>query len=183
MGYHTNQDCTAVTKHYIMNVMFFAKFFFFILLSLLFYYIWVEFKETLWPDFIKYLIFPLVFFFFNYGFLKLILGFIEYYNYLFIIKNDQIIIINCSFILKDDIEVIDSLKVIKVDSFSRGLVANLLSYGTIVIELQSREVRSFRFMPDPFRLLKKIQEQKVSILQRRGKKVLSDKEEYMNVKE
>jgi hypothetical protein len=78
--------------------------------------------------------------------------------------------------------VIDSLKIIKVDSFSRGLISNILSYGTIVIELQSREVRSFRFMPDPFRLLKKIQEQKVSILQRRGKKILSDQEEYMNVK-
>ena len=157
--------------------MFFGKFVFFLLLSCLFYFVGVNFSEALGPDIIKYIVFPLSFVFFNYSFLKLILWFIEYYNYLFIIKDDQIFIINCSFLLKDDIEIIDSIKVIKVDSYSRWLFSNILWYGTIVIELQSREVRSFRFMPNPFKLVRKLQEQRDSILKKRSTKFVAVKED------
>lgn len=177
MSYHSGSDCTAVTKHYILSFMFIAKFLFFVFLSCVFYYFGVSFQEDLGREFILYIIFPLSFFFFNYGFLKLILWMIEYYNYIFIIKEDQIYIVNCSLFMKDDIEIIDSFKVIKVDSYSHGLVANLLWYGTIVIELQSREVRSFRFMPYPFKLVKKLQEQRNMILEKRSKKYVTLKEE------
>ncbi len=177
MSYHSGSDCTAVTKHYILSFMFIAKFVFFVFLSAVFYYFGTAFQEDLWKEFILYIIFPLSLFFLNYWFLKLILGTIEYYNYIFIVKEDQIYIVNCSLFLKDDIEIIDSFKVIKVDSYSHGLVANILWYGTIVIELQSREVRSFRFMPNPFKLVKKLQEQRNMILEKRSKKYVTLKEE------
>ncbi len=173
MGYYQNQESLAITKHYLMAYVSVAKFVFFLLLSCLFYYIGIQFWEELGNEFVTYIIFPLSFFFLNYGFLKLMLGWIEYYNYLFIIKDDQIFVINCSLILKDDIEIIDSFKIIKVDSFGRGLMANIFHYGTVVIELQSREVRSFRFMPDPFRLVRELQKQRDMILSERAKRYIS----------
>jgi len=164
--YPTN-SYTIVRKHYVLAVLFLLRFVFMLFIALLLIYICVKFKANIWDELIIYVFFPSIFIIFNYSFIKLILWIIEYFNYLFIIKEDQIFIINCSLLMRDDIEVIDSFKIIKVDSFSRWFLANILNYWTITIELQSREVRSFRFMPNPYRLIKKLEEQKNQVIKDR----------------
>lgn len=173
---------TIIKKHYILTVVYMLKFVSLMLLSFFFFSLSLKFRIVIWEDVTRYVLFPIVFFMFNYAFFRLILWFIEYYHYLFIIKDDQIFVINCSLILRDDIEVIDSFKIIKVDSFSRWLFSNVIWYWTIVIELQSRETRSFRFMPKPYKLIKLLENQRDFVLLDRKKKYISVAEWWTEIK-
>ncbi len=76
--------------------------------------------------------------------------------------------------MRNDIEVIDAFKIIKVDAYSRGIIPNIFSYGKLIIELQTREERLFRFMPKPYTLLKYLQEQREQVLENRKKKYIVD---------
>lgn len=172
-SFHSQDWYTIIKKHYILTFAYMLKFVCLIVFSLFLLSFSLEYRIMIWEDVTRYVFFPIIFLMFNYSFSKLILGFIEYYHYLFIIKDDQIFIINCSLILRDDIEVIDSFKIIKIDSFSRWFFSNIIWYWTIVIELQSRETRSFRFMPNPYRLIKLLEEQRDSVLLDRKKKYIA----------
>lgn len=177
MSYHTQDWYTIIKKHYILTYLMVIKTSLILILAILLFFISYIYKEQLWDQITTYIFFPIVFVLFNYAIFRLILSFIEYFNYLFIIKDDQIYIINCSLLLRDDIEVIDSFKIIKVDAFSRWLFSNIMWFWTIVIELQSREIRSFRFMPKPYKLIKILEEQRDFILLDRKKKYITVSEE------
>ncbi len=174
MAYFQGNWYTIVKKHFIIVILLFIKALFVLFLGLFIFFISIEFRTYIWEDFARYIFFPLVFFLVNYSIIKLVLWLIEHYNYLFIIKDDQIFIINCSLIMRDDIEVIDSFKIIKVDSFSRWFISNIIWYWTIVIELQwNEETRSFTFMPKPYKLIKKLEEQRNKVLMDRKKKYIA----------
>lgn len=177
MAYYSGDWYTIIKKHFVLVILLFLKSIFILLISFFIFLVSLKIMETSSHDLTAYLFFPLVFFLVNYSIIKLILWLIEHYNYLFIIKNDQIFVINCSFILRDDIEVIDSFKIIKVDSFSRWFFSNIIWYWTIIIELQwHEETRSFTFMPKPYKLIKKLEEQRNMVLTDRKKKYISVEE-------
>lgn len=121
-----------------------------------------------------FIMFPVVFILVNYAFFRLIFALIEYYNHLFIIKGDQIFIIDATIILKDDIEIIEAFKIIKLDAYSRGFWSNFLSFWKIIVELQTKEERSFRFIPHPYEMLAKLKEQREFVLESRKKRYIVD---------
>lgn len=112
----------------------------------------------------------------NYAFLRLVLSIIDYYHTIIIVKGEQIFIIHCTIIMQDDMEVIDSYRITKVDVFSHGIIANLIGYGNLVIEQQRDDVRTFHFIPDPYRILKILKEQKQQVIEDRRKKYIVSEE-------
>lgn len=130
--------------------------------------------SVLWKEFTLYILIPLIVVLIHYAFFRFIFYLIEYYNYLFIIAQDQIFIINTSFILQNDIEVIDAYKIIKLDAYSRWFFSNILSYGKILIEIQTNEQKWFVFMPHPFKLLSFLQIQREFVLENRKNKYILD---------
>lgn len=165
---------TIVKKHYILAILYLVKFVFILFFAFILFVIWVKFREKLWVDVTNYVFLPLVLILVNYSFARLILWFIEYYNYLFIISWDQIFIINSSLVLRNDIEVIDAFKIIKLDAYSHWFFSNFLSFWKIIIELQTKEERIFRFIPKPFKLLNLLKVQRNEVLENRKKKYIID---------
>jgi hypothetical protein len=134
---------------------------FFILISGVIYYFRSQFFVWLIEiEWIEYIFFSIVFLLLNYAFLNLISSIVEYYNDLIILHKDQIIILKSSLILKDDMEIIDIYKVMKIDWFKRGLLQNILWYGNIIIEQQKDDVRVFHFISNPHNILKLLRMQK-----------------------
>ena len=82
----------------------------------------------------------------------------RYYNKLFIIAKDRIILIEGSLILQEDTEVMDLSKVMKVDVSCHGFFANVFNFGSLTIEQQKNEVRIIHFVPDPYHILRIIRE-------------------------
>lgn len=165
---------TIVRKHWVLALLYLVKFIFVFILACILFYVATSYRESLWEEVVLYIFFPLIFILVNYSFFKLILAMIEFYNYLFIISWDQIFVINASLIMRNDIEVIDAFKIIKLDAYSRWFISNVFSYGRITIELQTKEERIFRFMPHPYTLLKYLQEQREEVLENRKKKYIVD---------
>ena len=89
-----------------------------------------------------------------------------------IIQDDHVAIIKASLILKDDIEIIDSYRVMKIDAFCRWFFSNILWYWNLVIEQQKDDVRTFHFIPDPYKVLELLREQKQNVLDERKKKYI-----------
>lgn len=172
--YREQDGNIIVRKHWGLLFLYLIKFIFILLFAVVLSFIGVFYKEALGDELVLYLILPLVLALVNYSFLKLILALIEFYNYLFIISWDQIFVINASLIMRNDIEIIDAFKIIKLDAYSRWFISNVLSYGRITIELQTKEERIFRFMPHPYKLLKHLQEQREQVLENRKKKYIVD---------
>lgn len=183
MSYYLTDWETIVLKHGLLKYLAIFKFIFLLFIIVMVTYIWVSFKEVIWNDLLLYVFFPFCFFLLNYTFIKLVLWLIEYYNYMFIIKDDQIIIINSSFILRDDIEIIEAYKIIKMDSYSRWLFSNIIWFWNVVIELQTKEERTFRFMPNPFRLINKLKAQRDYVLENRRKKYIVDDFDDIKIEE
>ncbi|USN58226.1 MAG: hypothetical protein H6767_08120 [Candidatus Peribacteria bacterium] len=123
-----------------------------------------------------YVLFVLIMVVLNYAFLRLVLSIIDYYHTIIIVKGEQIFIIHCTIIMQDDMEVIDSYRITKVDVFSHGIIANLIGYGNLVIEQQRDDVRTFHFIPDPYRILKILKEQKQQVIEDRRKKYIVSEE-------
>jgi len=172
-----NCDCTIIKKHFILLLFSILKFIFFLFLSFIIYKIYILLWDKLiWDNFyIKYILFFFIFVLLNYSFLKFILDIIEYNNNLIIIQKDHIIILKASLILQDDIEIIDSYRVMKVDAFCHWILSNLLWYWNLVIEQQKDDVRVFHFIPTPFKILKTLREQKeLVLLERKKKYIVSD---------
>lgn len=165
---------TIVRKHWVLALLYLIKFVLIFVLACILFYIAMKYKEALGQEVVLYIFFPLVFILVNYSFLRLILWMIEYFNYLFVISWDQIFIINSSLILRNDIEVIDSFKIIKLDAFSRGFFANLLLFWKVTIELQTKEERVFHFIPRPYKLLDCLKDQREKVLENRKKKYIVD---------
>lgn len=149
------------------------KFIFFILLSFFLY--WLSFKVTkAYPDieYINVIFFWFVFFTLNYAFISLILSVIYYYFDLIVVYKDQIVMIKCSLILRDDIEIVDAYRIMKVDGYSRGFFANIFWYWNLIIEQQKDDVRIFHFIPKPYKILLIIKKQRDAVLEERKKKYI-----------
>ncbi len=172
--YKEHNENIIVRKHWIIFFLFLLKFIFILIFAIILSFIWVFYREALGDELVLYVILPSVLILVNYSFFKFILSVIEFYNYLFIITWDQIFIINASLIMRNDIEIIDAFKIIKLDAYSRWFISNILWYGKIIIELQTKEERIFRFMPHPYILIKYLQKQRALVLENRKKKYIVD---------
>jgi len=129
------------------------------------YYLSLKFNDTIWWDVNHYFIFPLIFIFINYAFIKLILWYIKFYNDLLIIYKWHLIVIKSSLIYKDNIEFIDINKITKLDTYCNWIIANFMWFWNLVAEQQRDEVRTFHFVPNPFKALKILNEEKQNILE------------------
>jgi len=96
----------------------------------------------------------------NYWFFKFTLWLIKYYNNLIIVGPEQIIIIKSTLLLQDKIESLDSFKIMKLDSISQGFFSNIFGYGNLVIEQHNDELRTFHFIPKPYKVVSCIKKQK-----------------------
>lgn len=174
MSYFSQDGYSIIKKHYIIILLYCLKFSFFLFIAFLIGYIWITYRTIIGEDLVTYLFFPLVFILVNYSFFKFIFGTIEYFNYLFIIHNDQIFIINSSLIMRNDIEVVDTFKIVKLDAYTRWFFSNLLSFWKIIIETQTKEERVFRFMPKPYQLLDILKKQRQIVMEERKKRYIVD---------
>lgn len=179
MGHFTVANWyTIIRKHIIMPILRIIKFIFLLLISVFLY--WVSFKVMQqYPDveYLNWIFFVFIFGLVNYAFLSFIFYLIYYYFDLIVIYKDQIVMIKCSLLLRDDIEVIDAYRIMKVDGFSRGLMANIIWYGNLVIEQQKDDVRTLHFVPKPYKILLIIQKQRTALLDERKKKYIITEEE------
>lgn len=149
-----------VKRHGILIFLDIFKFIFSLLFIFFLYWFYFRYKSVfIWDlNFIRILFFIFIFIILNYIFFKYILSLIEYYNNLIVIHDNKISIIKCSLILKDDVEAINPLKIMKIDVFSHWLISNILNFWNLVIEQQKDEVRIFHFIPRPERLLQIIRD-------------------------
>lgn len=152
---------TLIGRNILLLIIKIIKSLFFILISLIIFYFSMKFYDKLINiDSLKYMSFIIVFLLINYAFLSLVSSVIEYYNDLIILHEDQIIILQSSLILKDDMEVIDIHKIISLDWFKRGLIQNILWYWDIIVEQQKNEVKVLRFISQPHQILNLLRSQK-----------------------
>lgn len=169
MKYYFNSDNNIIIKRHIIILFYpFAKFAFALILILFLYFISITFLPNSWDNviwnYIKTIDFVFILILLNYSFFSLIFAIISYYNNIIIIWKDNIIQIKCTLFLQNDIEVIDSYRIVKVDSFSHGIIANTLWYGEIIIEQQKNEVKTFHFIPNTYNVLNIIKKQRENIL-------------------
>lgn len=151
-------DSTIVTRHPIYLLYLVAKGILFLAVALGIGAVFTLYKNEVPEDLVRFFIFPAVIALANYSLLQLVLGVIRYYNKLVIIVRDRIIIVTSSLFLKEDIEIMDLSKVMKIDVECHGLLPNLLNYGILIIEQQKNDVRIMHFVPDPYTVLRIIRE-------------------------
>ena len=161
--YFETGDCTILKRHFFLLLFSILKFIFLLTLAGVLYYVsdtYLVGDAHMVSSWLAYVLFVLIMVVLNYAFLRLVLSIIDYYHTIIIVKGEQIFIIHCTIIMQDDMEVIDSYRITKVDVFSHGIIANLIGYGNRVIEQQRDDVRTLHFIPDPYRILKILKEQK-----------------------
>lgn len=158
MGYINHKDYTIIKKHFLMLLYHITKFVFRWIITVVLIFSAVYFREKIWEDYLNLLFFPLLLIFILYSFVSLVLWLIEYYNDLVIFLHDKIIIINSTFYLKDDLEIIDVSKIMKIDIACHWFFANFLGYWNLIIEQQRDELFTLRFIPNPYRALELFRE-------------------------
>ncbi|MCH2188449.1 hypothetical protein MK079_01310 [Candidatus Gracilibacteria bacterium] len=124
-----------------------CKFIFFASISGVLFYMVFRFHHVLAPISCDWPLFIIAFILLQYAFFRFISDFVKHYNKLIVIHDDSIIILNASLILKDDIEILDARKIIKIDKMSRGIISNLMGFGNIIMEQQNNDVRTFHYVP------------------------------------
>ncbi len=166
--------CVVIRRHFILKLFPILKFSFFIFLSLIIYFIYYKIWHKIDGEmtYLLYVLLSFIFIIVNYAFIKFILDIIEYYNDLIIVSDDHIFIIKSSLILKDDLEIIDSYRVMKTDAYCHWFLANIFWYWNLVIEQQKDDVRVFHFIPSPYKVLKILRDQKKFVLDERKKKYI-----------
>lgn len=121
----------------------------------------------------------------NYAFISYILYFIEYNNNIIIVSKDHIYIIRTSLILVDDIEVLDPYRIMRLDVVCHGLVSNILDYWNLIVEQQQDDtkewIKTFHFIPNPYKLLSLIKEQRKQVLEERKKKYIISWNEWAKI--
>lgn len=168
---------TVLRRHIILPIIRIIKFLFLLTVSGFIY--WTFFKiSNLYPDIenLNIIFFAFIFGIINYAFISLILSFIYYYFDLIVIYKDQIVMIKCSLILRDDIEIVDAYRIMKVDGYSRGIFPNIFWYWNLIIEQQKDDVRIFHFVPKPYKILLIIKKQRDAVLEERKKKYIISEE-------
>lgn len=147
----------------------------FLILSWILFFIAIKFWKVLWDDIVYLLLFPSIFLLINYAFLKLILWYIKFYNDLLVIHDWQLIVIKSSLLFMDNIEFIDINKITKLDTYCRWLIPNVFSFWNLVVEQQRDKVREFYFIPEPFRALQILKDEKQKTIEARQKTYMVDK--------
>ena len=137
----------------------------FLIIVFVLYYVSLIFIDTIWYEINHYFLFPLIFLLVNYAFIKIVLGYIKYYNDLLIINKWHLIVIKSSLIYKDNIEFIDINKITKLDTYCNWIISNFVWFWNLVVEQQRDKVRTFHFVPEPFKALQILNEKKQKILE------------------
>ena len=166
MVYFTKYDYTIIRRHWIVLLFKYLKNALFLWLALFLYFIATKYSGLILDEIIYFLLFLSIFLLINYAFINLALGYIEFYNDLLIIHDWQLIVIKSTLLFKDDIEFIEVNKITKLDTFCRGIVPNVFSYWNLVVEQQRDEVRLFPFVPEPFKALKILKDEKDRFLKK-----------------
>jgi len=130
--------------------------------------------DTSWHELIHTFVFPTTFLLINYAFIKLILWYIKFYNDLLIINEWELIVIKSSLFFKDNIEYIDINKITKLDTYCRWFIPNFLSFWILVAEQQRDEVRKFHYVPEPFKALQILNEEKQKTIEERKERYVVD---------
>lgn len=169
MNYYTKWNLIIIRKHILLLLFRSLKVVMYLAVAWLLYWLTIKYRVEFWEDLIKFLLLPTILIIVNFAFLKLTLYIIQHYNNLLIFYNDHLVVIKSSFILIDDIEILDVYKVTKIDTFTRWIMANMFWYWTVIVEQTRDEVRKFSFIPDPQRTLWLFREQKDRILDQRAK--------------
>ncbi len=168
MAYYTFwKNHIVIKKHLVIPFLRIAKCIFFLFIVGFLYFLSAFIIKHLWDSALKsmkYIIFFFIFALLNYAIFKLILWLIHYFNNIIIVSKDSLVILHCSLILQDDVEVIDAYRIVKVDSYARGFFPNLLGYGDIIIEQQKNEVRTLHFIPNPYKFLEIMKQQRQNLL-------------------
>ena len=172
MTYFSKYDYTIIRKHWIVLFFKYLKLLFFLLLTFILYYFSIHSIDTVWHELVHIFLFPAIFILVNYAFIKLILWYIKFYNDLLIIHEWQLIVIKSSLFFMDNIEFIDINKITKLDTYCRWLVSNILWFWNLVTEQQRDEVRTFHFIPDPFKALQILNEEKQRTITERKEKYI-----------
>lgn len=152
-------NCYSIIKrHSIVPILIFARFILIFLIWLVLAHFWVSWWEqnAIYYS-IEIIIVSLIL---NYAFYKLVIWLIWYYNNLIIFIWNKIIFINASLIMKDDLEIIDLKKVMKVDMTRRWIFANVLGFWHMVVEQQKNDVRIFHFIPKPYIVLRNLEKRR-----------------------
>ena len=169
MTYYQRNGYTLMRRHWIILFFNYLSFTFLLIVSALLYYISIKYQVYLWYDLIMFIIFPVIFLIINYAFLKLLLKYINYYNNLIILKDSNVIVIKTSLLDTDNIEIIDLNKITKIDTLMEWIVANILSYGNLVLEQYKDRTRIFHHIYKPYRAANFIKESKSKLLEKNSK--------------
>ena len=175
MTYFTKYDYTIIRRHWIVLLFKYLKTILFLILAGILFFIATSFSIVLWDE-IKYLLlFPSIFILVNYAFFKLVLWYIKFYNDLLVIHDGQLIVIKSSLLFMDNIEFIDINKITKLDTYCRWLIPNIMWFWNLVAEQQRDEVRTFHFVPEPFRALQILKDEKQWTIEERKKTYMVSK--------
>jgi hypothetical protein len=145
--YYETDNCIVVRRHFFLLLFRLFKFLFFIIVSGVLFFITFRYRDVLQPIGCDWLLFAIAFILLHYAFFRFISEFIRHYNRLIVIHVDSIIILNASLMLKDDIEILDARKLIKIDKMSHGIISNFMGFGNIIIEQQNNDLRIFHYIP------------------------------------
>ncbi|MDD2487296.1 MAG: hypothetical protein PHS92_02920 [Candidatus Gracilibacteria bacterium] len=81
---------------------------------------------------------------------------IGYYNNIILIDDNNIMIIQNSLLLREDIEVISLSQITKINIICQGILPNILGYGKLVIEQQRTQTRPLFHIHNPYLILNHI---------------------------
>jgi hypothetical protein len=175
MTYFTKYNYTIIRKHWVVLLFKYLKTMLLLILSWILFFISTKFWGVLWDEIVYLLLFPSIFILVNYAFFKLLLWYIKFYNDLLIVYDWQLIVIKSSLLFKDDIEFIDINKITKLDTYCRWLIPNIFQFWNLVVEQQRDQVREFHFIPEPFKALQILKEEKQRTIDERKNTYLIDK--------
>lgn len=175
--YIEKEDFILVKRHFILFIWKIMKFIFLVSISIFIYRISLRYQNNFTDiEYINYIFFASSFGILNYAFMSLIIYCIEYYNNIIVIHKEHIFIVKSSLIMVDDIEILDPYRIMRIDVVCHWFFSNILDYWNLIIEQQQDEakewVRTFHFIPDPYKLLSIIKEQRRRVLEDRKKKYI-----------
>lgn len=187
MSNYTEKDhYIVIRRHFILLFFKLAKFIFLLLVSFFIYWTLLNYWDVIWQDFISinYIVFTFCFVTLNYAFITLIIYFIEYYNKIIIITNEEIIFLRSTLILRDDLEVLDLYRIMSIDTFCHWLFANIFNYWEVVIEQQqlddNENIKKIYFIPNPYKFISIIKEKKKKVLEERKKRYIVNRDTNWN---
>ena len=153
MGIIVKNNYTLITRHPVILIHHLVKSIMFLILGALILLVVSQYRTILSKETIQFILFPIALLLINYAFMKLILAIINYYNKLIIIIADKLILIDSTLVMREDIELIELQKIVKIDIMCHGIFAAIFGYGHLIIEQQRDEARTLHFVSRPYDIL------------------------------